>query len=69
MLRAEADEQFFWLLKDQTQNWFDECIKGVSLKQNKSPNGMSYKISSQIFRIYKISSGEAKIYIIIVDYC
>lgn len=68
MISAEADEPFFSLLQDQALNWFDECVK-VSLKENKSHNVTSYKISSQFFRIGKISSGEAKIYIIIVDYC
>lgn len=60
MVSAEADEQFFWLLKDQALNWLDEGVKGVSLKWNKSQIGMSYKISSQFFRIGKTSSGKAK---------
>lgn len=68
MLRAETDEQFFCFLKNQTLNWFDECSKGVSLKLYKPHNGISYKITSQFFRIGKISSGGAKIYMIIIDY-
>lgn len=62
----EAGVQFFSLLKGQALNWFDECVKGVSLKGNKSHNCMSYKISSQFVRIDRISSGETEVYTVIV---
>lgn len=51
----EAGMQFFLLLKGQALSWFNECVKSVSLKGNKSINCVSYKISSQFVRIGSIS--------------